>query len=553
MRPATRCWKALLGGALALVSAGTARGQFTSQSTGGGGVALRPAGGREGLTTTTLNERGDAEVGGAGTVESSLVRDAQVAQESFFRTFQSGFIRAPKLGYGQGQLTVSAPLGETTGLSLFTFAGKPEDAEFKLGNLYLDIFSLSGAVLWSDNINLVEVGKESEEIAVVRLRAALVYQINEAMRLSAAGTAVWLPFKSEVGFTDPIADYQASIAPVFQTQFLYDIPFNKVDVSLLENFSVQSGGFGTGRAFDLLGREADAVQDSAGRYAFRDTQSQGATDRRSRSTPSYHNVLGVNVTSLLPTVTRATVGYAHENVWQQRDSLGRQSSSDTFVAELRSERENIRFKPFVNYSARHGNDRFGYDSGIRGGFEGPITPYLDLQADTGYFLAGDESGEGYTWQLALIHKPRERFQHQLKYQRSVTYPDRALVTTVGYDARLRASPDILLEAITQEQNIEPLDNPNNSFGGKQFIAEGRINYRILDRITANLGYAWKHSVGRGVGPLRVDQHTIRFEWFILHTPTFESSFLYQHEFRDSNRALDSYVENVATLTLTRKF
>ena len=177
MRPVARRWKALLGGVLALASAGTARGQFANPATGSG-VTIRPAGGREGLTTTTLSERGDAELGGAGTVESSLVRDTQVAQESFFRTFQTGLIRAPKLGYGQGQLTISAPLGETTGLSLFTFAGKPEDAEIKLGNLYLDIFSLSGSVLWSDNINLTEVGRKSDAISAVRLRAALIFQIN---------------------------------------------------------------------------------------------------------------------------------------------------------------------------------------------------------------------------------------------------------------------------------------------------------------------------------------------------------------------------------------
>ena len=103
-------------------------------------------------------------------------------------------MRIPKLGYGQGQFRVAAPLGPTSGLPLFGFAGKPENAEIKLGNFYLGIFSLSASVLWSDNINLAEVGKQSEEIAVVRLQAGIIYQLNEAMRLSAAGTLVWLPF-----------------------------------------------------------------------------------------------------------------------------------------------------------------------------------------------------------------------------------------------------------------------------------------------------------------------------------------------------------------------
>ena len=554
MRLPKRRWKALLGSALALAGVTAARAQFSSQQSSAANPTFRPGGLREGLATTSLNEKPDSELGGAGTTDSSLVRDADAAQNSFFRSFQNGILRIPKLGYGQGQFRVAAPLGPTSGLPLFGFASKPDNAEIKLGNFYLDIFSLSSSVLWSDNINLVEVGKESEEIAVVRLQAALIYQVNEAMNLSAAGTLIWLPFKPDIGFTDPLADYSFSLAPIFQSQFTYDIPFNHLDLQMIEDFTVQSGGFGTGRAFDLLERQANDLEDRAGRYSYRDTQAQGPTDKRFRSTPSFRNSIGVNLGTLLPTVTRFTVGYAHENIWQARDSLGQQSSSDSFTGELRSERENLRFKPFFNYNARHQNNRFGYDSSMRGGFNGPITPYLDLRADMGYYLAGDESGEGYTWSVGLLHRPRERFEHELDYLRTITFPDRSVVTLVGYHAQLQASPDIILEGGAQESNVEPIDNPNNSFGGKEFRAEGRFNYRVLDRIVSRLGYAWTHSVGRGgVLPLRFDQHTIRFELVIAHTTTFESSFLYQHEFRDSNRALDSYVENVASLTLTRKF
>lgn len=540
----------MLGGALALCCVSVARGQLSGQSAVPGGVAIRPGGIRTGMATTDLAEKSDAELGGMGTAESSLVRDANAAQESFFRTFRDGVIRIPKLGYGQGQLSVAAPLGPAARFSPFGFAGKPENAQVKLGNFFLNLNSLSGTVLWTDNLALAEVNQKADTIAVVRIEAEVLYQINDAMRLSAAGTAVWLPLKGEVGFSDPLQDYTFGITPLFQTQLTYDIPFNRVDLKVLEDFSVQSGGFDTGgRAFEFLDRQGTDTANNP----TRDTQAQGTTDRRARSAPSYRNVFGVNISTLLPTVTRLTFGYTHGNVWQQRDSLGQQSSSDTFVAELRSERENLRFKPFFAYSARHQNNRFGYDSGTRGGLEGPITPYLDLRSEMGYFLAGDESGEGYIWLVSLIHRPRERFQHQLDYGRSVTYPDRALATTVGYGAKFQASRDITLEAGVQELNTEPLDNPNNSFGGKQFRTEGRFILQAGERFKSQFGYAWLHSVGRAAGPLRFDLHTLRFELITTHTKTFESRILLQHEIRESNRALDSYAENVASLTLTRKF
>ncbi|NBV21037.1 MAG: hypothetical protein EBS05_03450 [Proteobacteria bacterium] len=306
--------KFLLGGALSLACVASASAQVSSQATGAASATLRPGGLREGLTTTTLSEKADAEVGGAGTTEPSLVRDADAAQQGFFRTFQDGIIRVPKIGYGEGQFRVAAPLGPTAGLPLFGFASRPEEAQFKLGNFYLQVFSLSTSALVSDNINLVQVGRKTDEIAIVRLQTGVIYQVNEAMRLSAAGTAIWLPLKGEVGFRDPLADYSFSLAPLFQTQFTYDIPMNHLDFQVLEDFTVQSGGFGTGRAFDLLDRQANDLQDTAGRYSYRDTQAQGATDRRFRSAPSFRNVIGANASTVLPTVTRFTAGYTHENI-----------------------------------------------------------------------------------------------------------------------------------------------------------------------------------------------------------------------------------------------
>ena len=448
MRSIPRRWKALLGGALACACVDSVRGQTAGPSAGqsaySGGVSIRPGG--TGLSRTDLNASADADVGGAGTVESSIIRDATAAQETFFRTFQNGLIRIPKLGYGQGQLSVAAPLGASAGFSPFAFGTRPEEAELKFGNFYLDIISLGGSFLWTDNSLLSETGQQAEPTAVVRLQSALIYQINPAMQLTAAGTAVWLPLTGEVSFSDPVADYTATFAPVFQTQFSYDIPLNKVDVQVLESFSAQSGGLGeSGRAFDVLDRAL------AGRDAntFRDTQAQGPTDRRSATALAYRNTIGVNVSSVLPTVTRLTFGYLHENIWQS-SGQGQASSSDSFTADLRSERENMRFKPFFNYGARHQSDNFGYDSTPRGGIEGPISPYFDLRAEMGYFLAGDEAGEGYTWLVSLTHRPRESIQQQLDYGRSVTYPDRSLGTLVGYTARLQASQDILIEVAAQE-------------------------------------------------------------------------------------------------------
>jgi len=102
MRFPCRRWTRLWGGALALLGALNVGAQFSSQTTGTAVPTFRPGGLREGLTTTSLNERAESELGGEGTAESSLVRDAGAAQETFFRTFQNGIVRVPSSAMDRG-------------------------------------------------------------------------------------------------------------------------------------------------------------------------------------------------------------------------------------------------------------------------------------------------------------------------------------------------------------------------------------------------------------------------------------------------------------------
>lgn len=540
-----RRWRLALLGVFVWVPAGSAYGQSSSREARAADGGTLPAAFAETRSGASLTSGADTDLGGAGTAEASLLRDVQAAQQSFFRSFNDGIIRVPKLGYGQGTFTMAAPLGGFGAFAPLAIAERPGAAEVKVGRLYLDLSAATLSFLYTDNSQLTEAGREPEPTLALRLEGQLLYQLNEAMQLSMAGSVFWLPLTEEVTLSDPLAAYTGQFAPQLQTQFNYDLPFNYFDVRFLESFSAQSTGLGeTGDAFQLLNQRDDARN-------FRDTQAQGPTDRRTPTSLAYRNNIGGNITSLLPTVTRVTLGYAHENIWQS-GGRGQSSSSDIFSGELRSERENLRFKPYFNYSARHQANRFGYDTLTRGGVDGPVTDYLDLMGEVGYFLTGDESGEGYTWLVSLTHRPRERIRHQLSYGRFVTYPDRSLSASVSYTAGWQASPDILLEAAAQEVNFEPIDNPNNSFGGKQFRTEGRINYRMGRNITTQLGHAWTHAVDRRTAG-RFDRHTFRFQIITEHTPKLQSTVILSHESRDSNLPLDSYEENVVAISLSRRF
>ncbi|MGY8670979.1 MAG: hypothetical protein ACKVHO_00145 [Verrucomicrobiia bacterium] len=91
------------------------------------------------------------QLGGAGTVVPSFTKDVISTKDTFFKRASTGILRVPKIGGTQGKLRTSALLGPTYRLPLFTWEGAPDDAELKIGRFYLDILTLSGTVLYSDN------------------------------------------------------------------------------------------------------------------------------------------------------------------------------------------------------------------------------------------------------------------------------------------------------------------------------------------------------------------------------------------------------------------
>ena len=413
-------WKALLGGALVATGAGTAEGQFANQQTGGTTAVLRQGGGSGVFADTSLLNGPDMDIGGTGATEGSLVRDAAQAQENMFRSFKDGIICTPKLGFGSGNFSLSAPLGASAGFAPLVQAPRPDGLELKIGRFYLDLASAGLTFLYTDNSLLSQTGRKPEPTLSLRLQGSVIYQLNEAMQLSMAGSIFAEPLQKRITFSDPQAAYTGTFAPQFQTRFSYDIPFNHVDVVFLDQFTAQTEGVGeSGQAFDLLsGKQQDQL--------LRDTQLQGATDRRRPTALAYRNIVGGNISSLLPTETRLTLGYTHENIWQT-GSLGQTTSSDNYTALVKSERENLRFKPYYAYNARHQSGHAAFDHSQRGGVEGPITDYVDFRSEVGYFEAGDGAGEGYTWNVSLTHKPRERIEHQFE-------PD-AVVSGAGYARR----------------------------------------------------------------------------------------------------------------------
>jgi hypothetical protein len=382
------------------------------------------------------------QLGGAGTVVPSFTKDVISTKDTFFKRASTGILRVPKIGGTQGKLRTSALLGPTYRLPLFTWEGAPDDAELKIGRFYLDILTLSGTVLYSDNTEQEEEKTDGEALSMFRLQSVAMLQLTETMRLSFGSTLVYLPFREELGFADPLADLTFGLQPVFLTQLDYEIPLGKnTTLSILDSFTGQSGGFGTSQSFSLLQRDPRQLDDVEGRRSLIQVEARDDSRRTFRDGISYRNVVQTSVSSIVPTHTRLTVGYIHDNLWFDSVNSGQPRSSDNFTFLAENIRENMRFKPRINYSARHQNNRHGYDQNITAGFRGPVSDYIEINADAGAFLSGASDQRSAIYQFGILHEPRESTTHSLFIQRSQVFPSAQLVTQLSYRLQQVLSPE----------------------------------------------------------------------------------------------------------------
>ena len=481
-----------------------------------------------------------------------IVRDTEPLDENLFRDVRAGGSFTEKLGPADASVQGSV-FGPRLNLPLISRGIRPEEAEFKLGRFYLDLQALSTSFLYSDNVDLSETDRDSGFISIVRLTAAALFQVTDTVRLSVQGTLVWLPFKNKAGVAgfgidDPWTEFDT--LPLFQSQLTLDHQIGGWDVEAIDEVRVRQRRFGY--ALDAFDGEQFDEQDRAGRYSYRSTsQSQ---DRNSRS--GYYiegrNLVGASAGRLLPTETRLEFGGYHANYWyNDTDETDLPNSRDTVYAMLVSQRETMRFKPFIRYRAWHYDNSAGWSEEVRAGVQGPVTENLSLLADGGYYWRTDTDHTTYLARLGLRHTLNPITYHQLEYHRGVTEPDEEIADTVTYRLQHVFRDDLTGQFYASMSKYEDAETGGRT--GTARDAALRFTYELAQSITLPLSGAY--SDVSNDDPEDDDYHEwiARSELLYRHTATVQTRLIYQYRDRESDTPGQSYWENLVVLTVFKYF
>ena len=447
------------------------------------------------------------------------------------------------------------------GGSLLQRGFEPQDADLKFGPLFFKLGNLSAAALWSDNINLTETNRESGTIAIVTLSGAVVAQLTEGLRIAVSGTFVYLPLKNEAGISGfglyaPFV-FGLSEDPSLRSEITWNTIIGGWNVVFADDFTIGIGRYSNNFRDDAVifaGGGFDGF-DRAGRYSFGGggrtfSRSGRGSDQSSETDILYFsNIVSAQTDRLIVGKTRLRIQASHENLWYNQGNRGLPSLRDQVTVSLVSERENLRFKPFIVYQALRTDVAGSFGQTVRAGVDGPITDQLQLHADVGYFFG--ENQDSLLWAVNLRHQAGPYTEESLYFGRSVSSFHDEISEVLGYNIRQILGPRIVANAFFSRNNVRNLT-------GRREDQFSRVEYRTGLRIAIVAGPRTNFSLTGTYGVSESDDShftTLTGLAEVSHrfTDTFVARLLYQYQEHDSDFREDSYYENLVYLSLTKYF
>ena len=435
---------------------------------------------------------------------------------------------------------------------------EPQDADLKFGPVFFKLQGLSAAGLWSDNINLTASNRESGTIGILTISGAIIAQLTEGLRIAVSGSFIYLPLQNEAGIAGfgLYGSYLLGLddQPIVRSEITWNTIIGGWNVVFADDFRIGIGRFSSNVRDDAILFNGGGFNgyDQAGRYVFRGPQDPTASKHRSNNERSdtsilyYSNIVSAQADRLIVAKTRLRVQASHENLWYNQGSRGLPGLRDQINVSLVSERENLRFKPFIIYQALKTDLQASFEHTIRAGLDGPITDQLQLHVEVGYYYGNNQ--DAFLWGVSLRHQAGPYTEESLFFGRAVSSFHDEINEIVGYNIRQILGPKIIASAFILRDDIHDLSGEGFS----------RVEYRTGLQFSINAGprtniiltgtYALVESAGRQSNTL-----TGRVEVSHYFTDSFVARLIYQYQESNADLPNQNYYENLIYFSLTKYF
>jgi len=437
---------------------------------------------------------------------------------------------------------------------------EPQNASLKLGPVYIKFRRVEGGMIASDNINLSETDRKPGVIAILRLDMGIILQLGEGFRLAVAGAFVYLPLQGKFGPNGYglVSGLGLGTEPVITSQMTYDTMIGGWDVQFFDELSAGVVQFSNSIDANLAIFDGASFpwDDRAGIYRFGPpypTRSQQFSENYRYNTNMNQqylsNTVGFQTTRILPSDIRLSVKALQQNLWYNRDGRGMPSSRESATISAASVRENLRFKPFVEYLVQRVEPTGSVHQSVIGGVTGPITEQLYFYGAAGYAF-NLNSHDNMLWRLGLTHIAGPNTTERLFFGRSLSTFDQEIYTHATYSLSQVLGPSITGRFIAIAEKVEDLTGGRNSYnnlwGGLRFtyFISPRTEVQAVGAYQYQYYTSYNQYLNVWTGQIILNYH---------FSDIWMGRLLYQYQERNTDLPNNSYYENKVMLTFSRFF
>jgi hypothetical protein len=474
--------------------------------------------------------------------------------------FRTGISGPTNIGGAEG--TFGIQTGNIGFDLLFPHGTEPQDADIKVGPLYIKFHSIEGLLLYDDNYNFSQNDRKSEILALLRLNLTVVAQLTDDIQLALSGAIDYLPLQNQVGVeTSRLSGLglflPLTIVPLFGFQLVDDTVIGGWPVRFADDFRIGTGSFdyanGVDGNFDLF-QGGFIDRDDQGRYVFvsspnrsgNNTETINQTSNLNASVVYFSNSVSALTERDIPDDIRLTVRLDHEDLWYNQDNRGLPSSRDDLFASVVSERPNLRFEPFASYEATYVSGSPGITQIFNTGLSGPIDDQIFLHANAGYYIDANEHS-GYLYGLSLAHDAGPYTTEYLSLNRNLSYFDQEELTSEYYNLNQILGPNLVSSLFLANATYHDLIGSTGSHS--EYIGGLQLTWQMGPRTSLQLSGIYQRQIYSS--RQRIDTITARAVLNRTITDTLALQLLYEYQRAVSNFAGDSYYENLVYLRIIK--
>jgi len=373
---------------------------------------------------------------------------------------------------------------------------EPNDADLKLGPVYLNVTSIGSSFLFTDNKNRNQK-RDADAIAIATMGVVLKIQFTDTLQYTSYNQLAWLPLEGTAGWNGLGYSagylYGLDYGPFARGQLTFDVNIGGWEVTFADDYS-----FTTGQLSDSYNQTEGLFdgaifneEDRAGRYTFRPRVNYRRADRdeeyeRDLNTDIIYftNVVSAQTQKMLPADIRFRAGVSHQDIAyfnRDEDTADFPRAIDRLSVSAASERVTQRFKPYASYRV----SRYNYSNNLNhvfgAGVTGPITDQLFLTAGFGWFFStGDRNKNSFLWNIGLEHIAGPYTRQALFWGRSYNDFNDRLVTRASYYLNQVIARQLTADFFVDKEWNENLDE---DFTSEIFRVGLRFNHIISPKTT----------------------------------------------------------------------